>query len=175
MPVYCEDSRIQKWGMETLDEIYPLAKDSQNPLVDLRYVVSMKKAHEGPDTEDFVAEDYHKGTGGKSQLPFWSSDERFRFQNVTLEQIAWQNSIHKLKLPSLSKAQAAGYQHAWFFQTPIVDCPNMLESFLDELKSNDEDRMNGELCQFSYHDFFLFSRNCYILVELLFEMQYFVN
>ena len=137
MPVYCEDQRINKWGMETLDEIYPLAQDSQNPLVDLRYVVSMKKEHEGPDTEDFVAEGYHKGTGGKSQLPFWSSDERFRFQNVTLEQIAWQNSIHKLKLPSLSKAQAAGYHHAWFFQTPIVDCPNMLESFLEELKSND--------------------------------------
>ena len=70
MPVYCEDQRINKWGMETLDEIYPLAQDSQNPLVDLRYVVSMKKEHEGPDTEDFVAEDYHKGTGGKSQLPF---------------------------------------------------------------------------------------------------------
>lgn len=145
MPVYCEDQRINKWGMETLDEIYPMAQDSQNPLVDLRYVVSMKREHVGPDTDDFVAEDYHKGTGGKSQLPFWSSDERFRFQNVTLEQIAWQNSIHKLKLPSLSKAQAAGYHHAWFFQTPIVDCPNMLESFLDELKSNDSTNVDVDV------------------------------
>ncbi len=137
MPVYCEDPRVHQWGMETMDEIYPLAQDPENPLVDLRYALSLKREHEGPDTDDFVADDYHKGTGGKSQLPFWSTDARFKFQNVTLEQIAWQNSIHKLKLPSLSKAQAAGYHHAWFFQTPVVDCPNMMESFLDELsKSN---------------------------------------
>ena len=145
MPVYCEDPRVSQWGMETMDEIYPLAKDTENPLVDLRYVLSMKREHQGPDTEDFVAEDYHKGTGGKSQLPFWSSDARFRFQNVTLEQVAWQNQIHKLRLPSLTKAQAAGYNHAWFFHTPIVDCPNMLEAFLDELTSKRNDRGDADV------------------------------
>eukprot|EP00533_Pseudo-nitzschia_delicatissima_P010575 CAMPEP_0116097640 /NCGR_PEP_ID=MMETSP0327-20121206/10813_1 /TAXON_ID=44447 /ORGANISM="Pseudo-nitzschia delicatissima, Strain B596" /LENGTH=319 /DNA_ID=CAMNT_0003589405 /DNA_START=156 /DNA_END=1111 /DNA_ORIENTATION=+ len=121
-----------------MNEIHPLAKDPQNPLVELRHCLSLKREHEGPDTEDMVADDYHRGTGGKSQLPVWSSDPRFQFQNVTLEQVAWQNSIHKLKLPSLSKAQAAGYNHAWFWQSPIVDCPNMLESFLDELSNGDQ-------------------------------------
>lgn len=133
MPVYCEDSRVDRWGAETLDEIYPLAVDNKNSLVDLRHVLALKRRHEGPSTEDFVADNYHKGTGGKSLLPSWSSDARFKFQNVTLEQVGWQNQIHKLRLPSLSKAQAAGYNHAWFFQSPIVDCPKMLENFLDEL------------------------------------------
>eukprot|EP00536_Pseudo-nitzschia_multiseries_P005284 jgi/Psemu1/238387/estExt_Genewise1.C_970047 len=137
MPIYCEDPRIGQWGAETLDELYPLATDDKNTLVDLRHVLALKKKHEGPSTEDMVADNYHKGTGGKSMLPSWSSDPRFKFQNVTLEQVRWQNQIHRLRLPSLSQAQAAGYNHAWFFQTPIVDCPKMLEYFLDELsKSN---------------------------------------
>jgi hypothetical protein len=184
MPVFCVDPRVTKWGMETYDEIYPLAKDAQNPLVELLHCVSLKRKHEvrielkspresrlvrfilryheshrvdrlfvlylqpsmqGPSTDDFVADDYHKGTGGKSQLPFWSSDARFNFQNVTLEQVAWQNQIHKLKLPSLSKAQAAGYNHAWFWQTAIVDCPKMLESFLEELDESNDSNDLGEV------------------------------
>jgi hypothetical protein len=136
MPVYCEDPRVDRWGIQTMDEIYPLAKDAQNPLVDLRYVLSLKRKHEGPGTMDFTGADYHKGLGGKSMLPSWSSDSRFNFQNMALEQVAWQNQIYQLKLPSLSKAQAAGYNHAWFFQTPIVDCPKMLESFLNELTNS---------------------------------------
>jgi len=144
MPVYCDDPRVGSWGIQTLDEIYPLAEDAKNPLVDLRYVLSLKRKHEGPGPEDFVAEDYHRGTGGKSLLPFWSSDPRFKFQNATLEQVAWQNQIHQLRLPSLSKAQAAGYNHAWFFQTPVVDCPNMLEHFLDQLKKSSDTEEFGD-------------------------------
>jgi len=145
MPVYCEDSRIDRWGIETLDEIYPLAADANNSLVDLRYTMALKRKHEGPDTEDLVADDYHKGTGGKSLLPSWSTDARFKFQNSTLEQIAWQNQIHQLRLPSLSKAQAAGYNHAWFFQTPIVDCPKMLEHLLDELTTSSNSKNLGDV------------------------------
>ena len=144
MPVYCEDPRVGRWGMETLDEIYPIAQDAKDPLVDLRYVVSLKRRHEGPGTEDFVANDYHNGTGGKSSLPFWSSDPRFSFQNMTLEQVAWQNQIHRLRLPSLSKAQAAGYNHAWFFRTPVVDSPKMLETFLDQLRKRNDSRNYGD-------------------------------
>ncbi|MGK3735383.1 MAG: D-amino-acid oxidase, partial [Bacillariaceae sp.] len=143
MPYKCDDPRVDNWAIETLDEIHPLAADSNNSLVDLRYVLSLKRKHEGPDTEDMVSKDYHKGLGGKSLLPLWSQDVRLNFQNATLEQVAWQNQIHQLRLPSLSKAQAAGYNHSWFFQTPIVDCPKMLESLLNELvtgksASNDE-------------------------------------
>lgn len=143
MPYKCDDPRADKWAIETLDEIHPIAADANNSLVDLRYMLSLKRKHEGPDTEDMVSEDYHKGLGGKSSLPLWSQDPRFNFQNVALEQVAWQNQIHQLRLPNLSMAQAAGYNHAWFFQTPIVDCPKMLESLLNELvtgksASNDE-------------------------------------
>lgn len=144
MPYICEDARADLWGMETLNEIYPIAEDTENSLVDLRYVLSLKRKHEGPDTEDFVANDYHKGTGGKSMLPNWSSDARFKFQNVTLEQVAWQNQIHQLRLPCLSTAQAAGYNHAWFFHTPVVDTTKMLESLIDELKESNNSNDLGD-------------------------------
>jgi len=55
-----------------------------------------------------VADDYPKGTEGTSALPSWSSDARFNFQNTTIKQVKWQNQVHQLRLPSLSKAQAAG-------------------------------------------------------------------
>lgn len=139
MPFHCDDPRTDRWAMETLDEIYPFAVDDDNPLVELRYALSLKQKHEGPDTEDMIAKDYHKGTGGKSQLPAWSTDARLQFQNMTLEQVAWQNSVYKIKLPSLSKAQAAGYNHAWFFETPIIDCPKMMESMLEEIDREQND------------------------------------
>jgi D-amino-acid oxidase len=125
--------------METLDEIYPVAIDDDDPLVKLHYTLFFKRNHEGPNTEDFIAENYHKGTGGKSQLPLWSTDERFKFQNMTLEQVAWQNNVYKLKLPSLSIAQAAGYHHAWVFKTPVIDSPKMLEAMLNEVVSSPND------------------------------------
>ena len=74
-----------------------------------------------------------------SSLPFWSTDPRFHFQHVTLEQLAWQNTIHKLQIaPSfLEQARTEGnYHHGWFFQTPIVDCPKMLQAMLDELMTS---------------------------------------
>jgi hypothetical protein len=84
--------------MTTLDEIHPMGLDPHNPLVELRHVLSFKRHHEGPDMEDFLADDYHRGTGGKSKLPPWSTDPRFKFQNMTLEQIAWQNSVYKVRV-----------------------------------------------------------------------------
>jgi len=140
MPVYCEDPRTDQWAIETLDEIYPLSVDDNNSLVELRHVIRLKRRREGLDTEDFVADDHLKGTGGKSILPSWSSDARFNFQNTTLEQVRLQNQVHQLRLPSLSKAQAAGYNHAWFFQTPIIDCPKMLEKILDELSTSSKSK-----------------------------------
>jgi D-amino-acid oxidase len=128
--------------METLDELYPIAADKNNPLVQLEYVLSLKRNHDGPTTEDFIAPDYHKGTGGKSNLPAWSTDSRFKFQNMTMEQVAWQNTVYKLKLPSLSKVQAAGYNHAWLFETPIVDSPKMMEALLKEINDNDKNDVN---------------------------------
>lgn len=88
MPFHCDDPRTDRWAMETLDEIYPFAADPNNALVNLHYVLSLKRSHEGPNTDDFVAEDYHKGTGGKSRLPSWSVDGRLKFQNMALEQVA---------------------------------------------------------------------------------------
>ena len=51
-------------------------------------------------------------------------------------------SLQKLKLPSLSKIQAAGYNHGWFFETPIVDSPKMMESFLEEIQNQQGNKTN---------------------------------
>ena len=76
---------------------------------------------------DYIAQNYDmKGTGGSSPLPLWTTDSRLQFQHLTVEMLSWQNTIFKLRIPSQAQLVAAGYKHAWFFKTPIVDSPNML-------------------------------------------------
>jgi D-amino-acid oxidase len=111
-----------------------MAMDGQDSLVKMEYAVSLKRHHHGPQTSDFVADDYDRGTGGNSKLPAWSTDPRLRFQNVSIEQVAWQNQVLKLRLPPLHLAQEAGYEHAWMFETPIIDSPKMLTSMLEEVR-----------------------------------------
>lgn len=144
MPFHCDDPRTDRWALETLDEIFPMAQDSNNSLVALKHVVSLQRHHHGPITDDFVADDYDRGTGGSSRLPAWSMDSRLEFQNVTLEQVAWQNQVLKLKLPPLHRVQAAGYHHAWHFRAPIIDSPLMLEAMLAEVNAKDESDVDVE-------------------------------
>ena len=146
MPFHCDDPRTDRWSMETLDEIYPMAQDENDTLVRMEYVVSFKRDHHGPQTIDFIADNYDRGTGGNSGLPSWSTDPRLQFQNVTLEQVAWQNQVLKLRLPPLHIAQEAGYEHAWMFQAPIIDSPRMLTHMLEEVlrhSGSDVDVENG--------------------------------
>ena len=132
-----------------MEELYPIAAASNNTLAELRYCVSLKQQHAGPFSKNNPL-GTSKGTASgstdassdaseaKTSLPFWSTDSRLQFQQVTLEQLAWQNTIHKLHLaPSFFEtAQGADYHHGWFFQTPIVDCPQMLQAMIKELTTS---------------------------------------
>ena len=104
-----------------------MGEDPNNDLVEHVYTVSLKSKHGGPVTEDFIAKDYHRGTGGKSPMPAWSTDSRLDFQHVTTHMLAWQNIVLKLRLPPEKELLDAGYENAWIFKPPIVDSPKMIQ------------------------------------------------
>ena len=162
MPFHCDDPRTNRWSMETLDELHPLAtkaaaeaaaagdkSSSSSPprLVETVPTVIFMQDHSGPSTEDMIAKDYHKGTGGSSRLPEWSTDPRLQFQHLTVEMLWWQNYYYKLRIPTQDTLLQNGYKHAWFFQAPIVDAPKMLQHMLTEVEQHpmaDVDVETGE-------------------------------
>jgi len=154
MPFHCDDPRTNRWSIETLDELHPLAtagarsihaftKDGSR-LVETVPTVIFRQEHSGPSTEDMIAQDYNKGTGGKSQLPEWSTDPRLQFQHLTVEMLWWQNYYYKLRIPTEQTLLQNGYKHAWFFQTPIVDAPKMLQHMLEEVEGDRNADVNVE-------------------------------
>ena len=103
MPFHCDDPRTDKWAMQTLDEIHPIAKRSRNLLhegdeagtnsdqypVEIVPTVVLKR--EG-DQEYVNSSD---GTS-YSSLPEWSKDPRLQFQTLTMEMLWWQNQVLKV-------------------------------------------------------------------------------
>lgn len=143
MPFHCDDPRTDRWAIETLDEIYPLAVE-KSPLVETIPAVVFQREHNGPSTQDFLAENYANGIGGASPLPSWSTDPRLEFQHLTVEMLWWQNYYHKIRIPTEQTLLDAGYKHAWFFKTPIVDSPKMLLHMLQTVESDSNANVNVE-------------------------------
>jgi D-amino-acid oxidase len=132
MPFHCDDPRTDRWAIETLDEIFPFAKDPQNACVEIVPAVTLHRDHKGPAQEDFQELDYKDGRGGKSpKLPAWSSDPRIQFQHLTVEMLSWQNYVYRLRIPTQQQLKDAGYLYSWFFQAPIIDPPKMLMVRID--------------------------------------------
>ena len=147
-PYHCDDPRTDRWALETLDEIFPLAtttttttttssktddnktNESNDALVEILPTVLFYRNHQGPTTDDFVAPNYKNGQGGKSPLPIWSDDPRLQFQHLSIEMLAWQNTVYKLRIPTEHELKVAGYEHAWFWQSPVVDSPRMLQVYV---------------------------------------------
>ena len=125
MPYHCDDPRVNKWAMETLDELWNEA--ATGGPVELVHAVSLKRDHHGPVVKDFISHDYSSGRGGESPLPEWSTDRRLDFQHLTAEMLSWQNQVYNLRIPSESELVKLGYLHAWLFRTPIVDAPQKLK------------------------------------------------
>ena len=157
MPFHCDDPRTDRWAMETLDEIYPMAagattrsndvqkKQHLNHLVELVPAVHYFRANQGPTTDDFIDPEYHQGRGGSSQLPSWSTDSRLRFQHLTIEMLTWQNqNVLKLRLPTEHQMKSNGYLYAWLFDAPIIDTPRMLQHMLEEIDQNEKSDVNVE-------------------------------
>lgn len=109
MPYQCDDPRVSKWAMETLDELWEESAGLKST-VELVHAVMLKREHHGPTVEDFIVKD---GQGGESPLPEWTRDRRLDFQHLTTEMLSWQNQIYKLRIPSEKELVKLGYLHAW--------------------------------------------------------------
>jgi hypothetical protein len=134
MPYKCPDERVNQWAKDSLNELLHIHSSPDNlrdKVVEIVPTVFLTKSHNGPkleDYKDFNAEDYHSRIQGnmKSSLPEWTKDPRLSFQHLTIEMLAWQNQVLKLKIPRMELLKEAGYTHGWLFRPPIVDAPRML-------------------------------------------------
>lgn len=113
MPFRCNDERVTKWSIETLDELLAKVSDKEKkePIEIVPAVMLHKKNHFHPI----------------NILPEWTKDKRLEFQHMTLEMLMFQNDVHKLRIPSRGEIEAAGYQYNWLFKTPIVNTTKMLQ------------------------------------------------
>eukprot|EP00977_Amphora_coffeiformis_P000730 scaffold160_cov139-Amphora_coffeaeformis.AAC.7 len=97
--------------------------------------------------EDFTKNKYERILGGSTPsaaLPKWTADPRIGFQHLTVEMLAWQNAVHRMRIPSEETLKDAGYLHAWFFRPPVVNSPLMLEHLLAQLKQEGAIDVNVE-------------------------------
>lgn len=124
MPFRCDDERVDRWALETLDELQEYAKNSG--LVELLPAL-------------------HVMPGPVAELPSWTQDKRLDFKPITIDSL-YDSSGHSslLKIPPLSDWRESGYEHAWFFQAPIVNSPMMLLHLLDQLNASGLAEVNVE-------------------------------
>jgi D-amino-acid oxidase len=151
MPFHCDDPRTEGWALQTLEELVGLATASNHnndsnhnnnnnnnnepaPLVEIVPAVRFLRGHHGPTVADFVASDYIGTQGGEATastaLPAWTRHPALAFQHLTVEMLAWQNQVARLRLPPMEALETAGYRHAWSFTPPIVNTTRMLEHML---------------------------------------------
>jgi D-amino-acid oxidase len=144
MPFHCDDPRVDRWSIETLDELLHIEQkkaanqqQSTQRLVETIPAVCLWRNHYGPTVDEFAKHNnyVHGQPTRTSILPQWTQDVRLKFQHMTVEMLTWQNLVYKMRIPSQADLVRAGYMHAWLFQTPIVNTPAMLEHMLAKLVS----------------------------------------
>ena len=141
MPFHCDDPRTDRWAFETLDELWAMGKDTSNELVEIMPAVMLHQCNTKTTSR---TTDTDVTFPDNSKLPGWSQDPRLEFQQLTVEMLAWQNTVTKLRIPSEEQLKQAGYLHAWMFQTPIVDSPKMLEALLEEVTQHPDSNVDVE-------------------------------
>lgn len=129
MPFHVEDDRATRWAKETLDELYMIAADPDNGLVEIVPTVVLMR---DPKAQDC--------------LPDWTTNAQIEFQCLTVDQLSQQNtaSTHRLLIPPEQELRTAGYTHSWFFRPPIVDAPRMLERLLQQVAEYSNATVNVE-------------------------------
>ena len=136
-----ENSRVTKWSQQTFEELWNIAMKKEKyvdtsssssqslPLVEIMTAIQLHTSNENITS---VTNDTNVTYLDKNKLPYWinSIDEtKLQFQQLTIEMLYWQNIVTKLKLPTRTQEELmnAGYNHAYMFQTPIVNTPLMLK------------------------------------------------
>lgn len=139
MPFHANDkeNRIDRWALETLNELYPLALDPQCDLAEIIPAISLFRDHSGHKALDEFDKERKEFYEDDSVVPpGWTSDRRLEFQHLTVEMLAWQNIVLKLKIPPEDELKKAGYIYAWMFKTPIVETEKMLSNLLATISSH---------------------------------------
>ncbi len=119
MPFHCDDSRTDRWSLETLDELTRLSSDDCSPA--------------GKLVEKLPAVIFSRN---RQPAPSWALDANgtsLDFQNLSIEELYNQSESRRFRLPKKEAIEVAGYTHAWLFQTKIVDTPKMLMVSFDVL------------------------------------------
>jgi len=114
MPTYCSDPRVDRWSIQTLDELLLNKSHCEiTPVVNLR------------TTNDLT----------ENTIPEWSKDSRLNFQHMNVEMLEWQNRVHKLRFPFTNYKDLIkhGYHYCWLFYSPIVDAPKYLQAMVEEI------------------------------------------
>ena len=126
MPYKCNDERITKWSLQTLDELIHFSKTTttttNNNIVEIVPAVILK-------TENYVQYP-------NNLLPDWTKHKDLSFQALTIEMLHWQNSVHKLRIPSEDELKDCGYNFCWLFNSPVIDAPKMLQGMLNDVTNH---------------------------------------
>jgi len=128
MPFTCDDPRVDRWALETLEELWNVQDKS---LVEILPAISLHRENSGPSVESMGKDSYFDS----SHFPVWTQDSRLQFQHLTVEMLDYQNQAFRLRIPPLKEMLDAGYKHAWLFQSPVCNSPKMLQSYLDQLEN----------------------------------------
>jgi D-amino-acid oxidase len=142
-PVHCQDPRVDRWAIQTLDELWPLGLDPADDRVEILPVVYLRRHHGGPTVDEFSTDErYYEKPGAVTEsvkLPRWTRDPRLEFQHLTVEMLAWQNIAAQLRIPPESELREAKYDYAWMYKTAVVDPKRMMQDMIDQLSSQADD------------------------------------
>ena len=131
MPFRCDDSRVDRWALETLDELLSQQQQEEKGLnlIESLPTVFLRQSSVLEDIAD---------------LPLWTTDPRLSFQQTSLSEL----DNFGLKIPPAEDYIQAGYGHAWFFSPPIVNAPKMLTYMMQQLQEEHNVDLNVETGEF---------------------------
>ncbi|GAX09898.1 D-amino-acid oxidase [Fistulifera solaris] len=136
MPFRCDDVRVDRWALETFQELYELQQTlGADDLVET--LPALFLLHESTSTV-------------QNEPPTWTKDPRLMFRVLALSEIAKQSD---LVIPPVEEFQIAGYSHAWLFYPLIVNAARMLEYLLQQVQQSaaDVDVETGEYMESIEH------------------------
>lgn len=136
MPFRCDDPRVDRWALETLDELWPYGSagsrstssttTSNATRTTIRNGESNTDIQPPPDLVEILpAISFLRNP--VPALPSWTKDPRIQFRQCPIHELDHED----LQIPLLAELEAVGYTYAWYFHTPIVNSPVMLQYLAD--------------------------------------------
>jgi len=144
MPYKCDDPRVDKWAVQTLAELMPIATTSP----------AFQSKETAPSPVELVPSVYFydkpvEAFDDPDSLPEWTQDPQLRFEVISVDDLMKKNEELKLRIPPKGQLVEAGFQSAWLFYPPIIDTAKMLEKMVDEVTSHPLMKENKDSIQFS--------------------------